>query len=291
MIDEKNIVALLNVVGAPNNANLQIDGLLPRAQLSVVGAFTGSTSVRAIESPYLHFIRAGVADEARVIVAQLSTLGLRRIALLRSNDAFGSDASEQMHRLLAARNIQLTEEALFVANGADVAAAVAKLARTEPEAIVIFGNPKAATEAIRAYRKGSGAGALIMVSSATSFESAVQFLGPQLARGVGLVQVVPPVSRVAMSIVAEYLQALKRYGPKDATPNSVALEGYIAARVLGQAMRAAGPNPSRERVTQQLQRMGVINVGGLSVDLSTSRTSRARYAELGVVGLDGRLVN
>lgn len=85
-------MALLNVVGAPNNGELVTRGLLAKHKMSVVGAFTGATSVRELKSPYMYFIRASVADEARKMVQQVVTIGMTRVALVHANDAFGHDA-------------------------------------------------------------------------------------------------------------------------------------------------------------------------------------------------------
>lgn len=44
---------------------------------------------------------------------------------------------------------------------------------------------------------------------------------------------------------AEYARKVDEYGDADATPNTVAMQNYAIAVLLGEVLRAAGPNPTR----------------------------------------------
>lgn len=290
LVEDKRVLALLNVTGAPHNGQLHTTGLLGRSSTSVVGAFTGSTSVRALGSPFIQFVRAGVADEARVIARQLAALGITKVALLRADDTFGEDASKQLTEQLGQHGMSLAAEASYQPASVDVTAAVERFRAIELQTIVVFGTPRAGSELLKQYRKAGGA-ALFIFSSASDAESVVAMVGPELARGVGLVQVVPPVSRLQLPIVQEYRQTLAKYGPPDARPSSTGLEGFIAAKLLVQAIRRAGESPTPARVTAALASLGPVDLGGFVIDLSKVRGPGARYTEIGIIGDGGRLRN
>ena len=290
LVEEHGVLALLNVTGAPHNGQLHTTGLLGKSSTSVVGAFTGSASVRALRSPYIQFVRAGVADEARAIARQLAALGITRVALLRADDTFGEDASRQLIDQLGQQGLKLSAEVSYAPASADVSAAVARFRAIDLQTIVVFGTPRAGTELLKQYRQAGGA-ALFIFSSASDAESIVAMVGPELARGVGLVQVVPPVSRLQLPIVQEYRQTLARYGPPEARPSSTGLEGYIAAKLLVQAIRRAGDAPTPARVTAALSSLGPVDLGGFVIDLSKVSGPGARYTEIGIIGDGGRLRN
>ena len=73
----------------------------------------------------------------------------------------------------------------------------------------------------------------------TALADELMLLGPRFATGVIVTQVVPAVSGYS-SIVLEYKNALAKYFPGEA-PDYVSLEGYVAATVLMQGLKKAGP--------------------------------------------------
>jgi ABC-type branched-subunit amino acid transport system substrate-binding protein len=93
-----------------------------------------------------------------------------------------------------------------------------------------------------------------LVSSGVLRQNGVPMLGvkggagspPALtgARQAGLVEIVPPQD-FAPLLQREFEQALAQYGPGDAPPTKLTLEGYTAAKVLVGAIRLLGPEPGR----------------------------------------------
>jgi ABC-type branched-subunit amino acid transport system substrate-binding protein len=84
-------------------------------------------------------------------------------------------------------------------------------------------------------------------------------LGPRYASGVIVTQVVPAVSGYS-SIVLEYKNALTKYFPGEAA-DYVSLEGYVAANVLIQALKKAGPQLDTEKLVDALEAMRELDLG------------------------------
>ena len=93
----------------------------------------------------------------------------------------------------------------------------------------------------------------------TALADELMLLGSRYASGVIVTQVVPAVSGYS-SIVMEYKNALAKYFPGDA-PDYVSLEGYVAANVLIQAMKKAGPQLDTEKLVDTLEAMRELDLG------------------------------
>ncbi len=84
-------------------------------------------------------------------------------------------------------------------------------------------------------------------------------LGPRYASGVIVTQVVPAVGGYSSSVI-EYKNALAKYFPGEA-PDYVSLEGYVAANVLIQGLKRAGPQLETERLIDTLENMRNLDLG------------------------------
>jgi len=100
-------------------------------------------------------------------------------------------------------------------------------------------------------------------------------------------QVVPPYARTSVQIVREYQGAIeKSLGRKDFSFTS--LESFIGAKVLVEAIRRAGANPTREGLMKTLDSMQNFNVGGYVVDFSTTNHNGSKFVELTAIGKAGK---
>ena len=288
LLADKPMIALINVIGAPNNGDLVTSGLLENNSLPVVGAFTGATSVRALKSPYMYFVRASVADEARKMVEQLNTLGITRIGLVHANDAFGIDAKGHVEAALVKQKRKLVGVGSYEPATADVSAAVAALKSNDTQAILIFGTGAAAAKFVVEYRKAGG-GAMLVANSSTSPEVLAKNAGADFARGVGLAQVVP--SKITIPVVREYMDTLKRYGDAGWTASPYGLEGFLAAKLLAEGLRRSGPVPTKETLVRALSRIGQFDAGGITLDYSHGSREGLKTVDIGIMGSTGKLMN
>jgi ABC-type branched-subunit amino acid transport system substrate-binding protein len=93
----------------------------------------------------------------------------------------------------------------------------------------------------------------------TSLADELMLLGPRFASGVIVTQVVPAVGGYS-SAVLEYKNALAKYFPGEAA-DYVSFEGYIAANVLIQGIKRAGPQVDTERLIDNLEAMRGVDLG------------------------------
>ena len=93
----------------------------------------------------------------------------------------------------------------------------------------------------------------------TALADELMLLGPRYASGVIVTQVVPAVSGYS-SAVLEYKNALAKYFPGEAA-DYVSLEGYLAANVLIQGLKRAGPQFDTEKLIDVLENTQNLDLG------------------------------
>lgn len=285
---QRKPVAFINTSGAPNLTQLSESGLLREHGIALVGPFTGSTAVRARGDAMQFFTDVGLDREAAAMVRQLASVGINRIAVLYQNDGFGRDGLEQTRRVAAQTGAQLVANGGYERTGADTAAAVETILSAQPQAVVMFATGAAAADFIRRYQARS-AGTTFVVNSAVDTDLLLASLGEK-ARGVGVMQLFPPLSKDHVAIVREYKAALRRYAPQS-TPSAIGLKGFIAARTVVEALRLAGEPPTAAAVLKGLERMRPLDLGGYELDFRPGRREGGSYGEVGIIGRDGRVMN
>ena len=105
------------------------------------------------------------------------------------------------------------------------------------------------------------------------------------ARGVIVTQVFPSERAGNSPLVREALDLAKAKG-KEVSP--AMLEGYAAAKVLVEALRRAGPKPTRDKIAPALESMQKFDIGGLEVSYSADDHTGLDFADLSIIGTDGK---
>jgi len=207
LVTKHNVVALINTVGAATNKELAASGFLARHGVAMVGAFTAATSVRALASPNLYFLRPSIKDEVTKMVQQVRTMSIRTIAVVHQTDSFAEDARSLVAQILNASPAASLVSHSFDPAKLDVDALVEPLKRSAPQVIFFFGTGVAAAKFLVAYRKAGG-GAMFIVSSSTAPDVLIRNAG-EYATAAGIAQVMPPLTKKTVPIVHEYHEALK----------------------------------------------------------------------------------
>ena len=60
--------------------------------------------------------------------------------------------------------------------------------------------------------------------------------------------------------------------------------------MLVEALRRAGPAPTRAKVVKALETLGSYDLGGITVNFSPNNRVGSRYVEVTVIGRSGRLM-
>ena len=66
------------------------------------------------------------------------------------------------------------------------------------------------------------------------------------------------------------------------------LEGFAAAKVLVEGLRRAGAKPSRDKIQLALEGIRKLDIGGLEVSYSPDDHTGLDFADLSIIGSDGK---
>ena len=168
----------------------------------------------------------------------------------------------------------------------EVDAAALQIAQAAPQ-VVVIGLAGTAPLFVRALRQ-AGASCTIYGLSITASANNIRELG-ELSRGLGFSLVVPSPFASKNDIVRHYQADMQANGSSDFSLPS--LEGYINARVLVEALRRAGPNPSREAVLLSLGGLESLDMGGVRVAFGKGRREGNSFVDVAVIGVGGRMIS
>jgi len=165
----------------------------------------------------------------------------------------------------------------------DIEAGVKEIAKGSPDVVILTTLYKASSDFIKLARK-SGMSAQMVSTSFAGASPLANELGKDGA-GVIVATVVPPPTQRSLPIVQEYQAAIeKQLGRKEYSFTS--LESFIAAKVTVEALKRAGPRPTREAFMQALDAMRSFDVGGYVVTFGPNNHNGSSYVELSVIGRD-----
>ena len=278
------VFALFGYVGTPTS--LAALPLVNEAKIPFFAPFTGAEALRDPFSRYVFHLRASYYQETALIVNQLVSLGLRKIAVFYQDDAYGKAGLEGVRRALKAHSLEAVATGTVVRNSVDVAQAVKNIVPTRPDAVVQISAYKSCAAFIRQARQAGYGGTFYNVSFVGT-----QALADELrAQGNGVVvsQVMPFPFSTKTPISREYLEALRRAGG-DGKPNYSSMEGYIAAKVFAEGLKRAGSSPTRESLITGLEAIQSTNFGGFNVNFGPRNHVASSFVDLSMLTEEGKV--
>jgi ABC-type branched-subunit amino acid transport system substrate-binding protein len=248
--------------------------------------FTGAERLRAEPNHFLFHVRAGYKDEILKMVEQLTTLGINRIALFYQNDPFGEEGLVHLESALQQRNLKLAGRATYERGSVDVSAAVKALAAADPQAIIMFAVTRPAGELVKRMQE-AGKFPQFLTISTNANDDFIKALAEH-KRGVGNTQVAPYPWNTSMPLVKEYQQAMRDTGRQQFSFNS--LEAYVCGKVIGEGLRRASRNLTRERFIEALETMKRYDAGGYEISYSAASHAGSRHVDLTVIDGNGKFL-
>lgn len=259
LINEEQVFALIGAVGTPTSK--AAEPIATEAGVPYVGAFTGAEFLRdAGRRPTVINVRASYYQETEEMVERLTRdLGVKRIGILYQDDSYGRAGLAGTLQALHRRGMALVAEATYPRNTRAVKTAVLDLREGRPEAVIIVGAYEPVAEFIRWSRYLDFNPVFVNISFVGS-SALARALGAS-GKDIVVTQVVPFPHDRRIPVVGQYHEALRAVAAS-AEPGFVSLEGYLTGRVAVEALRRAGPNPTRKGFIRALQQAGTMDLGG-----------------------------
>lgn len=284
LIEEEKVFALLGYVGTPtSNASLPI---FTAAKVPFVAPFTGAESLRQPVNRYIFNVRASYFQETEKIVEQLTSLGMKKIAVFYQNDAYGKAGLTGVEQAMKRRNLAITALGTVERNTVTVGEAVKGIANAEPQAVIMISAYKSCAAFIKEMKRTGSNPQFMNVSFVGS-----KALSDELkedGRGVGISQVVPFPWSVGTPVVKEYQKLMVDAGYKDFNYSS--LEGFMAAKVMVEGLKRAGKDLNREHFVSAMETMKDYDIGGFRVTYSPEDRYGSKFVDMTVIGKEGKFL-
>jgi ABC-type branched-subunit amino acid transport system substrate-binding protein len=278
-------LAFMNFIGAASVELLLKSGELEKNRVPLVGPRAGGQSVRHPASPYLFHTYSSYWDELERMVDVFSTMGSTRFAVVYQDDAFGRDGFEGAQAALKKRNIPLLLAVPYPRGSVDVAPAGEKIVAANPQVVLFCTTAPYAAAFVKSYRERM-VGMQLAGFSAIDAATIVKLAGADLARGFVIAQNMPNPNKTSVKLVREHRDVMAKFAP-DVKPNFYTLGGHATAKVVVEALRRAGPAPTRERFVAALENMKDYDIGGVEYTFGHELRMGTRFVELLIINGKG----
>jgi len=280
LIERDRVFALFGYVGTPT-----VKAVLPlveRSRIPLIAPLTGAQLLRQPHRPMVFNLRTSYQMEIDRMVDYLVRSGRHRIAVVAQNDAFGQDGSRAALHALKRHGLKPVVTASVERNSDNAGHAARAVQEAQSNAVLIvaaYPGSAAFTREIR--RRGSNAQLMNVSFVGTSALQAA--LPSNEASGIGIAQVVPFPWNERVPVVKDYQRLMRRQQGK-ARFGFTSLEGFLAAKMMVEGLRRAGPAPTRQRFVAALESMRNVDLGGYRVQLSPQDHNGSTYVELTFLG-------
>jgi len=285
LIDEDKVFALMAFYGSsPTTEAMKV---FSAAKVPLVGTISGAGNLRAPVNRYMFHLRASYADETEAIVNHLVALGISQIAVFYQNDGFGKSGKDGVVAALARHKLKPVAEGSVERNSLQVDSAVARIAKAKPQAVIMATLYKPTAEFVRQFRK-AGLAPQFSTLSPVGADLLVGELGTREAHGIGISQVMPFPWDDSQPLTREYHKAVRAFA-KHGNYSYYGLEGFLNAKLMAEAIRKTGREPTREKLVATLE-TGNFDLGGYKVGYTPGNHNGSRFVDLTVLARDGRIL-
>lgn len=280
LVRQHSAVAIANCLG--ERACLEATQVTRELRVPLVGPMSGALQLRAAEVQHVFSTRPDDTREADALARQLQSVGISRVVVL-------SDDSEpaRTYALVAAlqRVGQKVTRTTTDAQGQSLAAALQESAKSAPQALVISLG-YAALDALDRLPPAARADVPLTVATLSS-AGLTQLTRLFRDRMIGYTSVVPPLDVTRLAIVRDLQRDADAYiGPEAATFEG--LEAYLNLRLCAEALRRSGPRADGPRLSETLESLGTLDLGGFRLVFGRDRHHGSDFVEIGMRARDGR---
>ncbi len=282
LIEEDGVFALVGGVGTPTSRSAV--PVAEAAGVPYVAPFTGAGFLR--DEPHVINLRASYAQETEEMVERLTRdLGIERIAVVIQNDSFGRAGLAGVRAAFDKRGMEAISIGVYPRNTTAVKTALVDIGLGRPEAVIMVGAYQPVASLI-AWARHIGLDPVFMTLSFVGSNALAEELGPTGA-GVYVTQVVPFPTAGSPRIAGAYRRALRSH-TAGAEPGFVSFEGYLAGRLVLEALEMCGPEIDRDRFIQALREAGTIDLEGFRLAFGEGDNQGSDAVFLTVIDEQGR---
>jgi branched-chain amino acid transport system substrate-binding protein len=286
LIADPQVIALAGFLNTAGLVELSKRKLLAERGIAMIAP------IGPFNAPNFYPMRPGYNEEADKLLLEARETQKRRIALVYYNQAFGPSVFAHAEEAAKKAGVNVVATASFETAPdkmlAGIRSAADRLAKAEPDAVIVIAAGAGAFNFVKEFRQTpSGSAQLYALSPADSF-GFVKVAGLEAARGVVISQAIPYPGHRALAVVRDYHRLMKQYA-SDKALSFYSLEGLMGAKIVVEALRRAGANPTRAKLIAALNTMKDYDMGDFTVSYTPATRAGSKVVDLTIIGRDGSL--
>src|SRR5438128_292022 len=289
-IADKNVLALAgyqNTAGINEVSKQDIPG---KAGIAMIARFQGDKSI--VGAANFFPFRSGYPDEVTALVREAKSTGKQKVIVVYQNVTFGPPMMKLTRELAKEHGLNVVDYLMIDQGAPDKAVidgAVAAVMKQAPDAVIMLVGGRWVMELIKRIKNADLDGAQLYLMSIVPAQDVVKAVGQAKARGIVISQAVPYPFSATLPLVVEYQKVMKQYAPNEPLSFST-LEGFVVGKITVEALKRAGPKPTREKVLKALNSMGELDLGGVYVNYTPKARNGWGAVDLTVIGANGKLL-
>ncbi len=262
LIESDKVFALFGYIGTPT-----VMAILPQIEehdIPLIAPYTGTDSIRLPLRENIFNLRASYTTEAQNSIHYLvRERRAKKIALFLQDDAYGASGEAAVTIALAEESLEICGKGVYERGTVEIESAFHSLRELNPDVIFMVGSYKACAAFCQKAKEENWS----VIFCNFSFIGTTAFIeeAGKASEGVLITQVLPSPWNAALSIVNEYQSQMRAAGEVEFDYTS--LEGFVAAKLVTQVIKSAGPSLDRDSFRAALESFS-FELGGLTVAYS-----------------------
>lgn len=270
------------IEGGPSTAVMKV---AIEQNVPLFGPMAGAPTLRTPHQPLVFPVRAEHKEEFRALMTQARSLGMQRLAFVRSDSSTGQLHLDNARRIAKELGMDLVADLPFKSDidAAGIDALARQLASTRAQMVFNHGGIGVYEKLIRqAQAIGVKARFYGVNSGSTQLANHLGALG----QGMVFAQVLPSPWERKTGITRAYQEAFARLKPGQ--PFSYgSLEGYLTGRALVEGLRRAGPTPTRASFLAGLRNTD-LDIEGVRISYHDGEHAGMSLVDLSIVTREGK---
>ncbi|CAM3420080.1 ABC transporter substrate-binding protein [Polaromonas hydrogenivorans] len=278
LVEKDKVFALFgSIEGGPSVAVMKAANEL---KVPFFGPMAGSPTLRRPYQPLVFPVRAEHREEFFALLSHAHSLGMRKVAFLRSDSETGEQHLANVRLICQRLGMTLVADLPFKSDitDAQLGSMVTQLEQAGAQMVFNHGGVGIYEKLIRKAKDKAMQTAFYAVNSASA--QLVKRLG-ELSHGMVFTQVVPSPWERKSAITREYQTEFARFMPGQEFSYG-SLEGYVTAKALVAALRLAGTSPSREGFVTALEGT-TLDLNGLRASYDSSNHQGLAFVDISMV--------
>ncbi len=291
LIADKNVLALAAYQNTAGINEVSKQDIPAKAGIAMIAPFQGD---RAIVGKTNFFpFRSGYPDEVVALVKEARFTEKKKVIVVYQNTSFGPPMMKLAQAQAISQGLNVVDYVMIDPSQPDkvvIRDAVASIDKHSPDGIIVLVGGRWVWELVKEIKARRNLdGTQLYLMSIVPPQDLVKAIGEQKARGIVISQAVPYPYSATLPLVGEYQKLMKQYAPSE--PLSFAsLEGFVVGKITVEALKRAGPKPTREKVLKALNSMGELDLGGVYVNYTAKERRGWGGVDLCVMGPGGKLL-